>query len=121
MTDNAKTVTEETASAGAPSSAARPIKVGIIPLFSTWIYQCENGPMHLNRRLERLAHKLMREERNAIRRTNYGGWHYAFDLFEIRDPMVAEFRQAMEQHVRAICPGWGPVLAFPFHQPQVIY
>lgn len=84
-----------------PSGAAPRIKVGVMPLFSTWIYRCEDGPRDLNRRLERLAHRLMKDSRNAIRRTNAGGWHYAFDLFELKDPLVAEFRNHMEQHVQA--------------------
>ena len=67
----------------APSVGPQRIKVGVMPLFSTWIYQCEDGPRHLNQRLERLAHKLMQDDRNATRRTNYGGWHYAFDLFDL--------------------------------------
>jgi hypothetical protein len=57
-------------------------KVGILPIFSTWIYQCENGPLHLNADLEALTYKLMSDSKNATRRTNFGGWHYAFDLFE---------------------------------------
>src|SRR2546425_10817790 len=67
----------------APSVGPQRIKVGVMPLFSTWIYQCEDGPRHLNQRLERLAHKLMQDDRNATRRTNYGGWHYAVDLFDL--------------------------------------
>src|SRR6266487_4967246 len=85
----------------ATSGEAQRIKVGVMPLFSTWIYQCEDGPRHLNQRLERLAHKLMQDERNATRRTNYGGWHYAFDLFELKDPLVTEFHNHMTQHVQA--------------------
>src|SRR6185503_10728813 len=85
----------------AASDGARRIKVGVIPLYSTWIYQCDDGPTHLNQRLERLAHRLMQDDRNATRRTNYGGWHYAFDLFELKIPIVAEFRDQMELHVQA--------------------
>lgn len=77
------------------------IKVGVMPLFSTWIYRCENGPTHLNGALEQLAHGLMQDERNAVRRTNDGGWHYAFDLFKLEDAVVSEFRNQMEQHVQA--------------------
>jgi len=84
-----------------PSADAQPIKVGIMPLFSTWVYRCESGPVHLNEKLEGLAHKLMEDDRNATRRTNFGGWHYAFDFFELQDPLVAEFREIMEQHVQA--------------------
>jgi uncharacterized protein (TIGR02466 family) len=83
----------------APSSQR--IKVGVMPLFSTWIYLCEDGPRHLNERLEQLAHRLMEDQRNAGQRTNCGGWHYAFDLFELEEPVVAEFREEMEQHVQA--------------------
>ena len=81
--------------------AAAPIKVGIMPIFSTWVYRCENGPQHLHPELEELTHKLMTDERNATRRTNAGGWHYAFDIFELRNPVVRSFQQIMEQHVQA--------------------
>src|SRR5437773_7728779 len=87
--------------ANAPSNEAKAIKVAVQPLFSTWIYSCQNGPIHLNGRLEDLAHRLMQDSRNSTRRTNAGGWHYAFDIFELQDPVVAEFRQIMEQHVQA--------------------
>jgi uncharacterized protein (TIGR02466 family) len=82
----------------APDS--RKVRVAMMPLFSTWIYLCENGPAHLNERLEQLARDLMLDERNSTRRTNQGGWHYAFDLFQLEDPVIAEFRHHMEQHVR---------------------
>ena len=72
-----------------------------MPLFSTWVYRCENGPAHLNEKLGGLAHELMNDSRNATQRTNAGGWHYAFDLFELQDPTVTEFRDIMEQHVQA--------------------
>jgi len=75
-------------------------KSAVMPLFSTWVYQCENGPTHLNERLEQLTRTLMQDERNAISRTNAGGWHYAFDFFKLDDPVVAEFRNHMEQHVQ---------------------
>lgn len=91
---------QKSMAAPAPDGPQR-IKVGVMPLFSTWVYVCENGPVHLNRRLEQLARKLMKDDRNATRRTNYGGWHYAFDLFELKDPVVAEFQNHMEQHVQA--------------------
>jgi uncharacterized protein (TIGR02466 family) len=78
-----------------------PVKVGVMPLFSAWLYRCEDGPTHLNPDLEHLAHRLMQDERNAVRRTNVGGWHYAFDLFELEDAVVREFRDQMEQHVQA--------------------
>jgi uncharacterized protein (TIGR02466 family) len=78
-----------------------PTKVGILPIFSTWIYQCENGPLHLNADLEALTYKLMSDSKNATRRTNFGGWHYAFDLFELDEPVIRDFRNHMEQHVQA--------------------
>ena len=81
--------------------AARPVQVKIVPLFSSWIYRSENGPSHLNPALEALTARLMQDERNSTRRTNAGGWHYAFDLFELQEPVVAEFRSVMEQHVQA--------------------
>ncbi len=83
-----------------PTGAQR-IKVGVMPLFSTWIYLCEHGPHHLNEELERLAHRLMQDQRNACRRTNCGGWHYAADLFKLEEPVIAELREEMEQHVQA--------------------
>src|SRR5687767_14855094 len=61
------------------SGTAPPIKVGVKPLFSTWVYLCEEGPKHLNARLVELARRLRQDDRNATRRTNAGGWHYAFD------------------------------------------
>ena len=71
-----------------------------MPLFSTWIYLCEDGPKHLNERLTELAHRLMQDDRNATRRTNAGGWHYAFDLFALDEPVVQEFRAVMADHVQ---------------------
>jgi uncharacterized protein (TIGR02466 family) len=76
------------------------VKVGIMPIFSTWVYQCKDGPLHLNDRLEQLARNLMEEDRNAARRSNAGGWHYAFDVFELKDPVIAEFHNHMLQHVQ---------------------
>ena len=87
--------------AAATSGGAPPIKVGVMPLFSTWVYLCENGPTHLNEGLEQLAYRMMQDPRNAGQRTNAGGWHYAFDLFDLEEPVVAEFREEMEQHVQA--------------------
>src|SRR5258706_9178322 len=87
--------------AASPSGAPPRIKVGVMPLFSTWIYLCEDGPKSLNEQLEQLAHKLMQDDRNATRRTNSGGWHYAFDLFQLDELVVTEFRHQMEQHVQA--------------------
>jgi len=75
-------------------------KSAVMPLFSTWVYQCENGPAHLNERLEHLTRTLMQDDRNAISRTNAGGWHYAFDFFKLDDPVVVEFRNHMEQHIQ---------------------
>jgi len=43
----------------------------------------------------------MADSKNATRRTNFGGWHYAFDLFELKEQVVQEFRGQMEQHVQA--------------------
>lgn len=77
------------------------IRVGAVPVFSTWIYECAEGPAHLNRRLERLAHELMKDEANATIRTNQGGWHYAHDLFQLDIPVVTEYHDQMEQHVQA--------------------
>jgi len=85
---------------GTPSAAAQVTKVGVMPLFSTWIYHCQDGSRYLNEPLEELAHKLMQDNRNATVRTNYGGWHSAFDLFELKESVVAEFRNQMEQHVQ---------------------
>src|SRR5215831_19254890 len=94
--------TEQSSREGTEQPKQSPaIKVGIVPLFSTWIYRCESGPAHLNNKLESLAHQLMLDDRNATRRTNFGGWHYAFDFFELQDPLVTEFRGIMEQHVQA--------------------
>jgi uncharacterized protein (TIGR02466 family) len=71
-----------------------------MPVFSTWIYVCDDGPAHLNDALESLTRGLMQDGRNGARRTNRGGWHYAFDLFELDNPTVAALRQEMEQHVQ---------------------
>jgi uncharacterized protein (TIGR02466 family) len=83
-----------------PPEGAQRVKAGVMPLFSTWIYVCENGPKHLNTRLEQLVHNLRQDDRNAGYRTNAGGWHYAFDLFKLDEPVVQEFREQMEQHVQ---------------------
>lgn len=85
----------------AQPTPSRPIKVAVQPLFSTWIYSCQDGSRFLNDRLEELAHRLMQDDRNATRRTNAGGWHYAFDLFKLDEPVVAEFNAQMQQHVQA--------------------
>ena len=81
-------------------AANREIKVGVMPLFSSWLYICENGPRHLNAALEDLTHRLMQDHRNATSRTNYGGWHYAFDVFKLDEPVIAELRAEMEEHVQ---------------------
>lgn len=85
----------------AVDAPARQVKVGVMPLFSTWVYLCEDGPRNLNGPLEELAHRLMQDERNAGHRTNAGGWHYADDLFRLDEPVVEAFRGYMEQHVQA--------------------
>src|SRR6266446_2045572 len=77
------------------------VKVQLMPLFPTWLYLCESGPIHLNGQLEELAHQLMLDEGNAVQRTNAGGWHYAFDLFERTEPVITEFRHQMESHTQA--------------------
>jgi len=94
------TDTKQQSTAGSESNPPPRTKVGILPVFSTWIYQCDNGPVHLNADLEQLARNLMADSKNATRRTNAGGWHYAFDLFELKEPVVEEFRNHMEQHVQ---------------------
>jgi uncharacterized protein (TIGR02466 family) len=91
---------QQAPSAEARSAQAPRTKVGVMPLFSTWVYLCQDGPIHLNERLEQLTGRLRQDERNAVRRTNCGGWHYAFDLFELQDPVVAEFHNQMERHVQ---------------------
>jgi uncharacterized protein (TIGR02466 family) len=82
-----------------PKPAQR-VKVGISPLFSTHVYRSEDGPKHLNPALEKLAYDLMKDGRNSTHRTNAGGWHYAFDVFELQDPVIKEFYQIMEKHVQ---------------------
>jgi uncharacterized protein (TIGR02466 family) len=79
----------------------QPVRAAVIPLFSTWIYLCDNGPKHLNEQLEDLARRLRQDDMNAARRTNLGGWHYAFDLFALNDPVVSALRDHLEQHVQA--------------------
>lgn len=91
--------TEQRASAQASDQPQR-VKVAVMPLFTTWVYRCENGPTHLNDQLEDLTYRLMERKENATTRTNYGGWHYAFDFFKIDEPVVAEFRDIMEQHIQ---------------------
>lgn len=76
------------------------IRVSIMPLFSSWVYVCDDGPRHLNAELEKLTYELMKDDRNATTRTNAGGWHYAFDIFERNEPVIQEFRDHMEQHVQ---------------------
>jgi uncharacterized protein (TIGR02466 family) len=91
----------------AGSGTAR-VQAGVMPLFSTWIYLCQEGPRHLNERLEQLAHRLMENDHNAGQRTNYGGWHYAFDLFKLEEPIVTEFRDHMRQHVQGFLDHFRP-------------
>jgi len=81
------------------AAAPHTVRAAVMPLFSTWVYVCDEGPRHLNERLEALTRELMRDDRNATRRTNDGGWHYAFDLFELKDRVVSEFHGVIEQHV----------------------
>jgi uncharacterized protein (TIGR02466 family) len=82
------------------AAAPRPVKSSLRPLFQTWIYHCQEGPKHLNERLEELTCRLMQDDKNATRRTNVGGWHYAFDFFKLEESVVEEFRHEMEQHVQ---------------------
>jgi uncharacterized protein (TIGR02466 family) len=89
-----------TRSADKASASGAHVKAGVMPLFSTWIYLCREGPIHLNEKLEQFTNRLRQDDRNAGRRTNVGGWHYAFDLFELKEPVVAEFRGEMERHVQ---------------------
>ncbi|HJZ60069.1 MAG TPA: TIGR02466 family protein [Gemmataceae bacterium] len=89
-------------------AADQPVEAGVMPLFSTWVYQCEHGPRQLNDALEQLARRLMQDDGNAVRRTNRGGWHYAFDLFKVNDPVVAAFQDEMEQHVQAFLDSFRP-------------
>jgi uncharacterized protein (TIGR02466 family) len=92
----------DTAAPGAANvGSTTRVKAAVMPLFSTWVYLCEAGPMHLNARLEELTLQLMHDDRNATRRTNQGGWHYAFDLFEVREPVVDELRAHLTEHVQA--------------------
>jgi len=79
---------------------ASSIKVGMMPLFTTWVYRCEQGPVHLNSELEELAFRLRNDGRNSIQRTNAGGWHYAFDVFELKEAVITELHSVMEQHVQ---------------------
>src|SRR5262245_14105959 len=80
---------------------AQRVKAGVMPLFSTWVYLCDDGPRHLNPDLVELAHRLMQDQRNAGKRTNAGGWHYAFDFFKLTEPVVSGFRDHMDKHIRA--------------------
>ena len=99
MSNTTQTI-EPTAATRTASTTARPTKAAILPVFSTYIYRCENGPVHLNASLEQLAHELMQDPRNAIQRTNQGGWHYSSDFFARNDGLITEFRWLMEQHVQ---------------------
>jgi conserved hypothetical protein len=97
----------ETTSKMDPSTAPA-IKVAMMPLFTTWVYRCEQGPVQLNPALEELALRLRQDKRNAIQRTNAGGWHYAFDIFEIDDPVVKDFHAVMQQHVQGFLDHFRP-------------
>lgn len=108
MTRRALMAFQDNVSGGA-AVAERPVKVGMMPLFSTWLYRCDEGPVELNEELERLAHWLMRDDRNAAHRTNAGGWHYAGDLFELEDPVVMMFHEQMAQHVQGYLNHFRPV------------
>jgi len=99
MNNVTQTIERPAAPAAAPA-APRPTKAAVMPIFSTYVYRCENGPAHLNAGLEQLANELRQEHVNATRRTNQGGWHYASDFFELTNELVAEFRRHMEQHVQ---------------------
>ncbi len=96
-----RTQKENNVAAPASTEEERPAKVGLVPLFSTWIYQCEQGPTHLNQDLEKLTRRLMQNHENGAQRSNSGGWHYGFDFFKLKEPVVAEFRAVMEEHVQA--------------------
>src|SRR5262245_59315187 len=50
---------------GAPPQGGPPARAAVMPLFSTWIYLCEDGPSHLNAEPEQLAHRLMEDHPNA--------------------------------------------------------
>ena len=93
---------------GEPDGARERIAAAVMPIFSTWVYQCAEGPVQLNEALEHLARRLMRGDRNAGFRTNCGGWHYAFDLFDLPDPVVTQFRAQMETHVRGFLDWFHP-------------
>jgi uncharacterized protein (TIGR02466 family) len=97
-----------TSAPGVPSGNGQVVKAGVMPLFSTWVYLCEDGPRHLNEGLEQLAYRLMQEPGSAIRRSNHGGWHYASNLFERQEPVVADFRDQVEQHVQAFLNSFRP-------------
>jgi uncharacterized protein (TIGR02466 family) len=92
--------TPQTPATATPSSLPPKVKAGLTPLFPSWIYVCDDGPRQLNAGLVELTQRLMKEERNATQRTNFGGWHYAFDLFGLKDPVVGEFHEVMAQHVQ---------------------
>jgi len=94
-------IEKELASGSGAAEEPKRVKVGVMPLFSTWVYQCQDGPARLNTELEELAYRLRKDERNGTTRTNHGGWHYALDIFELQEPVVRQFQQLMEQHVQA--------------------
>jgi len=94
-------VEQRNESASAPAEGPPRVKVSMMPVFSSWIYLYREGPRYLHGSLEELTRRLMQDSRNAGQRTNHGGWHYAFDFLELQEPVVAEFRAQMEQHVQA--------------------
>ena len=75
-------------------------ELNVRSLFSTWI-GFTTGPVQMNEALEGLAHELMADPRNASVRTNAGGWHYAFDLFALRRPLVDDLREELSWRVQA--------------------
>ncbi len=46
------TTTPRDQAADATSESAQCLKAGVMPLFSSWIYLCQDGPGELNGRLE---------------------------------------------------------------------
>jgi uncharacterized protein (TIGR02466 family) len=79
----------------------RGIKAGVMPLFSTWVYHCREGPVHLNECLVSLIRSLREDQSNEVRRTNCSGWDHTLNFFEFHDSIVTEFRSQIEQHVQA--------------------
>lgn len=84
----------------ATGGVPQPVAASIQPLFSTWLYQCRDGPRQLDPELAALARRLMADPAAAAARSNRGGWHSADDLFRRDEPVVGRFRELMEQHVQ---------------------